>query len=198
MILPDWKIVEALKEGAISIDEFDTDLNLETEEIVRKSDMIQPSSVDMHLSDEFVEFNTDPSLSFIDPFDDSHNYGDNKIIQEDGYMLNPGQFILGKTEEKISLPNNIRATVEGRSSWGRLAVIPHTQAGYIDAGYEGNVTLEIVNLGPMTVRLSPGEKFCQFEFARLEAPALEPYNGKYQGDEGVTHSRLHQDKENKE
>lgn len=199
MILPDWKIVEELLLGNIEIDPVDIDLDAEIQntppeyrDTVESSDMIQPSSVDVHLGEEFIRFDTDPRQSHIDPFED-HDYGSEMERYPDGLLISPGEFILGKTEQRVSIPPGIRGTVEGRSSWGRLAVIPHTQAGYIDPGYEGNITLEIVNLGPMAIELTPGRRFCQLEFAQLQSEAVSPYEGKYQSDRRTQGSRLQED-----
>ena len=199
MILPDWRIVEALLEGDIEIDPIDIDLSQELSgdpesyrETIEESSMIQPSSVDVHLGDEFIRFEKDLTQDYIDPFED-HDYGEEMEQHPEGLVISPGEFILGKTAQRVSVPAGLRATVEGRSSWGRLAVIPHTQAGYVDAGYEGNITLEIVNLGAMPIKLVPGRRFCQLEFAELRGEAVCPYEGKYQSDENTQGSRLRLD-----
>lgn len=198
MILPDWKIIQEMKKGNIVIEPFDADLSQSVQKIIGvdghegESEMIQPSTVDVHLGNEFVPFKKLPNQEYIDPFDEENEYGE-EVIESDTYMLNPGEFVLGKTKERFKLPDDIRATVEGRSSWGRLAVTPHIEAGYIDPMYEGRVTLEITNMGPMPVEIRAGARFCQFEFARLESPSMHGYDGKYQGDEDISTSKLYQD-----
>lgn len=198
MILCDWHIARALIDEKIGISplmdvdpsEYNTNRTSACRMVV-DSTQIQPSSVDLRLSDEFIRFDSDFEKGYLDPDEDNSEYGE--TVHNDEYYLSPGEFILGNTVESVSIPDDMRATLQGRSSWGRLAIVPHVEAGYIDAGYHGNITLEITNLGEETVRLPAGRRFCQIEFAELSGKAYQPYDSKYQGQEDVTPSRLHED-----
>lgn len=207
MILPDWHIAMSLSMGEIVIDPIDVDpLEYESREedarqMVEDSEFIQPSSCDIELSNDFIVFDDNvkrTDLQTIDPM--KENDLGKEIIVEDTYTLDPGEFVLGNTKQTIMVPDNLRATVEGRSSWGRLAITVHVTAGYIDPGYgwessfgEGNVTLEISNLNNRPVELIPESRFCQLEFAELKEPSHKPYCGKYSGQRGVQKSRVHED-----
>jgi len=190
MILSDRAIARRLIDGDLSIEGIDTDLS--PEELVITEERIQPSSVDLRLGDSFVTFGTSPRHAVVDPAEENDFYGDGPK-QRDEYIVSPGEFVLGVTEEKISLPRDLRGKVHGRSSWGRLAVTPHIEAGYIDSNYEGRITLEIANLGPMPVKLRSGRRFCQIEFARIGGDLIQSYDGKYQGDSDVRRSQSHED-----
>jgi dCTP deaminase len=197
MTLPDWHIAQSLLSGEIGIDNTPMSLSgqpLEenARQLVEDSEFLQPSSLDVRLSDEFVVFDDDHDRGAIDPSEDLEDYG-REIVKPDGLYINPGEFMLGKTIEWFRLPDDIKAELKGRSSWGRLAIVPHIEAGYIDNGYEGNITLEITNLGRHPVKLNPGVRFCQMVFERLDAPAHQGYNGKYQGDKTAEQSRISED-----
>lgn len=204
MILPDHQIVREMVEGEISIEPCDVPLakvikddEFSPRDAVEESSQIQPSSVDLRFGNEVICFNQNHSKSHIDPFDEGEEYGERIDVEDDGeYILGSGEFILAQTKEYVEVGStvpDIRATVHGRSSWARVAVQPHLEAGYIDAGYSGNITLEVMNSGPMPIKLVPGRRFCQIEFARLESPAHIGYDGKYQGQRGAEKSRLHEE-----
>lgn len=105
------------------------------------------------------------------------------------YVLQPREFLLGSTIESVSIPKDIVARVEGRSSIGRLGVMVHVTAGYIDPGFKGNITLELFNCSNKPFQLKYGDALCQIVFEELSSPCLYEYDGKYQGDTGVVCSR---------
>lgn len=150
---------------------------------------IQPATVDMRLGDTFLEFRQDPTRSHIDPVEDTDEYVEEVQIEDGAYILNPGEFILGHTLERYTMPPDLVGIVHGRSSWARLAVVPHL-GGLIDPGYEGKITLEMANLGHMPIKLYPGMRFCQMTYHQTIGPSDNPYDGKYQGDNSVARSRL--------
>lgn len=119
---------------------------------------IQPCSIDLHLG---------PSLKTIQ----GHEYNLEKGILE----LEPGEFILGSTTEYVEIPDDLVATVDGKSSLGRLGITAHVTAGYIDAGFKGNITLEIANLSNESFYLKKGMKICQIRFTTLTTPVDKPY-----------------------
>lgn len=202
MTLPDWHIAQSLLHGEIGLQNTPMDLERRPSEenarrLVEESEFLQPSSLDVRLDDEFVVFGNDHDRGSIDPREDLSDYGE-EIVRSDGLFISPGEFMLGKTVEWVSLPDDIKAELKGRSSWGRLAIVPHIEAGYIDPGYEGNITLEITNLGKHPVYLHPGARFCQMDFQRLRAPAHQAYGegdkgGKYQGDRSAEQSKISED-----
>jgi len=191
MILSDRDIKNFFKEGKIKI------IPEPKWEI-----QLSPASVDFRLGEEFRVFNHATS-PYIDPQKEEtfHNLT-NKIKVQKGssFVLQPRQFILGVTLEEIELPDDIGARIEGRSSWGRLGIIIHSTAGYIDPGFRGRLTLEISNIGMLPVLLYPGMRLCQIAFETLSSPALIPYNKKkdvkYFGDREPQESRIHKDLHN--
>lgn len=111
------------------------------------------------------------------------------LYENKKYVLRPGEFVLGSTMEYVSIPEDIVARVEGRSSIGRLGIMVHVTAGYIDPGFKGNITLELFNCSDKDFTLNYGDALCQIVFEKLSSPCLEGYDGKYQGDTGVVCSR---------
>jgi len=166
-------------------------------------DQVQPSSVDLTLSDEFLGMTrlSNIGLSIADTLIDlndikSHfdRFPMTDYSSSEGIVLKPGDFILGSTIEHVEIPDWLVARVEGKSSLARLGLIVHTTAGYIDPGFKGKITLEIVNLGPRHIWLRPGKSICQLSFIELSSPAEFPYghenlNSKYQDQDKVTESR---------
>jgi dCTP deaminase len=150
-------------------------------------DCVEPASVDLHLSDEFLV----PDISNVRCIDlnDPLDFMKPVVVGMDGYVLHPGEFILGVTIERVSLPANIVGKIEGKSSLGRLGLMVHVTAGFIDPGFRGPVTLEMKNLLQVPIVLRPGKKICQIAFAQMESPALNPYKGRYQDSQGVVASR---------
>lgn len=161
---------------------------------------VQPASIDLRLGNDFLAFKS-PHLPFIDPRSGQgvEQYTE-RIHVPDGetFIMHPGEFALGTTLERVELPNDLVARVEGRSSLGRLAVVVHATAGFIDPGFKGHITLELSNLGRVPVALSPRMRVSQIAVYQLSSPAERPYGeargSKYQGQRGPTASRIHQDK----
>jgi len=117
-----------------------------------------------------------------------------KTIETDKYLLLPGQFVLATTMEYIALPEDLTAFVEGRSSLGRMGLFIQN-AGWVAPGFRGEITLELYNANRCAIELTAGRRVGQLVFARMDAPALKPYDGKYQGQRGATGSRVYLDGE---
>jgi dCTP deaminase len=158
-----------------------------------------PSSFDLRLGYEFGVLNT-RKLEMIDAQDMS-SYEDyiNKETHrpEEGVVIHPGEFILGGTLEKLNVPDDLVARVEGRSSYGRLGIIVHATAGFVDPGFEGDITLEIQNLGNAPVKIYPEDRICQLVFETMTSEAEESYgektDTKYMGQTGATGSKLNRE-----
>lgn len=150
---------------------------------------IQPASVDIRLGDTFavVEDSADGMITMQDEI----KY---KTIKADKYLLLPGQFVLATTMEYISLPDDLTAFVEGRSSLGRMGLFIQN-AGWVDPGFKGEITLELFNANRCAIELQAGRRVGQLVLAKMDCPANEPYNGKYQGQKGATGSRIFTDNE---
>lgn len=161
---------------------------------------VQPASIDLRLGADFLTFRS-ASVPYIDPAggEGVAAYTERRTVKEgEAFILHPGEFALGSTLEWVELPADLVARVEGRSSLGRLAVVVHATAGFIDPGFQGNVTLELSNLGRLPVALRPGMRVCQLAFYQMTSPAERPYGpargSKYQGQRGPTASRVHEDR----
>jgi dCTP deaminase len=161
---------------------------------------IQPASIDVRLADEFVIYR--PSqVSCLDPRDPQTLIAASQRIQipaGEAFVLHPGEFGLASTIEAVTIPHDLVATVDGRSSIGRLAVVIHATAGFIDPGFEGQITLELSNIGPIPVKLYPGMRVAQLVFHELKSPAEMPYGSagrgsNYQGQRGPQPSRIRLD-----
>jgi len=143
---------------------------------------LQPASIDLRLGYSFRRASSPAS-------DKAETLGDGAE-----FLLGPGEFALGSMIERVRVPHDLVARVEGRSSIGRLAIIVHATAGFIDPGFDGEITLELANLGPMRTALRPGSLICQIVFHMLSSPAERPYGpargSKYSGQTGPTPSRL--------
>lgn len=148
---------------------------------------IQPASVDIRLGNTF---------SIVEDLPDGIITMDSKIayktITADRYVLMPGQFVLATTMEYFKLPDNLTAFVEGRSSLGRMGLFIQN-AGWVDPGFEGEITLELFNANKCAIELKAGRRVGQLVFAEMDKPALHPYNGKYQGQKGATGSKVYMD-----
>ena len=178
MILSDKTIMEMLKKGTLEIAPL-------------MEEQIQPASVDVRLGNTFsiVE---DSSTGIIN-LEKEIKY---KTIETDTYVLLPGQFVLATTMEYFSLPNNLTAFVEGRSSLGRMGLFIQN-AGWVDPGFKGEITLELFKANRCAIELKAGRRVGQLVFAEMDQDALNPYCGKYQGQKGATGSRVFMDKEKK-
>lgn len=153
---------------------------------------LQPASIDLTLSNEVIRFY---NKGIIDVQEGTKNY---RMEEEDFIVIQPGEFLLGSTIENIKLPDNIVGRIEGRSSLGRLGLMVHSTAGFIDPGFEGNITLEMYNLNCSPIRLSPKMRICQIAFEILSGFAERPYGhkeltSKYQGQTKVTPSKIQRD-----
>ena len=176
MILSDQTIRRMLEEKSLVIEPLE-------------ERQIQPASVDIRLGNTFSVVE-DSSAGIID-LEREIRY---KTIETDKYLLLPGQFVLATTMEYIALPEDLTAFVEGRSSLGRMGLFIQN-AGWVDPGFYGEITLELYNANRCAIELTAGRRVGQLVFARMDAPALKPYNGKYQGQHGATGSRVYLDGE---
>ena len=159
--------------------------------------MVQPSSVDVRL-DRFFRLFDNHKYQHIDPAVDQPDL--TRLVEVDAmesFVLHPGEFVLGATYEAVTLPDDIAARLEGKSSLGRLGLLTHSTAGFIDPGFSGHVTLELSNVATLPITLWPGMKIGQLCFFRLSSPAEHPYGSdkygsRYQGQSGPTASRSFQ------
>lgn len=175
----------------------DADINglIEQEKLIiepYEQSNIEPASVDLRMGNDLKVVNSHYSPGV--PVDLSSPDGDEYIYEEvDPMVVHPGELYLATTREHIELPDNISANVLGRSSLGRLGISVHQTAGFIDPGFEGEITLEITNHGPQSVRLEPGLRICQIVFHEMSSTARNPYGhegSQYQGQRGATESGM--------
>lgn len=176
MILSDKTIIQMRKDGALYIEPI-------------SEEQIQPASVDIRLGDTFSI--VEDTAGGIITMDSEIKY---KTIKTDKYLLLPGQFVLATTMEFIRLPNDLTAFVEGRSSLGRMGLFIQN-AGWVDPGFEGEITLELFNANRCAIELQSGRRVGQLVFAKMDGNALNPYRGKYQGQRGATGSKAFMDSE---
>jgi len=159
--------------------------------------MVQPSSIDVRL-DKYFRLFDNHKYPFIDPAEDQPEL--TRLIEvERGepFILHPGEFVLGSTFEVVTLPDDLAARLEGKSSLGRLGLLTHSTAGFIDPGFSGHVTLELSNVATLPIKLWPGMKVGQLCFFGLSSPTENPYGSakhgsRYQGQRGPTASRSFQ------
>ena len=178
MILSDKTLLKMLQDKTLTIEPL-------TEE------QIQPASVDIRLGNTFSIVDDTPSG--VITLENEIKY---KTITTDTFLIMPGQFVLATTMEYIELPDNLTAFVEGRSSLGRMGLFIQN-AGWVDPGFKGEITLELYNANKCAIELKAGRRVGQLVFAGMDESALNPYNGKYQGQKGATGSRVFKDFENK-
>lgn len=176
MILSDKTIQEMLAAGSLKIDPIERG-------------QVQPASVDIRLGNTFSIVEDSPSG--IIALDSEIRY---KTITSGSYVLLPNQFVLATTMEYFVLPDDVTAFVEGRSSLGRLGLFIQN-AGWVDPGFQGEITLELYNANRCAIELKAGRRVGQLVFARMDGAALHPYRGKYQGQQGATGSRIFLDHE---
>jgi dCTP deaminase len=156
--------------------------------------LLQPSSFDVRL-DRFFRLFDNHKYAYIDPAEDQSDL--TQLVEVDpkeAFILHPGEFVLGSTYEFVTLPDNIAARLEGKSSLGRLGLLTHSTAGFVDPGFKGHVTLELANVSNLPIKLWPGMKVGQLCFFQLSSPSETPYgsekyNNRYQGQRGPTASR---------
>ncbi|MEY4990609.1 MAG: hypothetical protein RIS08_835 [Actinomycetota bacterium] len=181
MLLSDRDIRSQIEAGRIGLDP----LNME---------LIQPSSMDVRL-DRFFRLFDNHKYPFIDPReqqDDLTRFVE--VASDEPFILHPGEFVLGSTFEFVSLPDDIAARLEGKSSLGRLGLLTHSTAGFVDPGFQGHVTLELSNVATLPIKLWPGMKIGQLCFFQLSSASENPYGSakygsRYQGQRGPTASR---------
>jgi dCTP deaminase len=183
VVLSDRTIRRLLHEGRIEIDPYDEAL-------------LQPSSVDVRVDRYFRVFHN-ARYPFIDVREPQEDLTELVEADTGPFILHPGEFVLGSTLERIRLPDDLVARLEGKSSLGRLGLLIHSTAGFIDPGWDGHVTLELSNVANLPITIYPGMKIGQLSFVQLSEPAESPYGSgglgsKYQGQKGPTPSRYWQ------
>ena len=176
MVLSDKTIMRMLREGTLSVSPLE-------------EGQIQPASVDIRLGNMFSIIEDLPRGVI-----DLENEIQYRTMETDTYVLLPGQFVLATTMEYIELPDNLTAFVEGRSSLGRMGLFIQN-AGWVDPGFKGEITLELFNANRCALELRSGRRVGQLVFAQLDEAAKNPYAGKYQGQRGATGSRVYLDPE---
>ena len=189
MVLSDRTIRRLIEEGRIAIAPFDPDL-------------MQPSSVDVRVDRYFRVFRNS-RYPYIDVKVEQEELTELVEVGEEAFILHPGEFVLGSTLERVTLPDDLVARLEGKSSLGRLGLLIHSTAGFIDPGWDGHVTLELSNVANLPITIYPGMKIGQLSFVQLTEPAERPYGAagigsKYQGQRGPTPSRYWQNFEPEE
>ena len=185
MLLSDRDIRAELDSGRVGLDPLDPA-------------MVQPASVDVRL-DRFFRLFDNHRYAHIDPRQEQDEL--TRLVEVDpdeAFILHPGEFVLGSTYEHVTLPDDLAARLEGKSSLGRLGLLTHSTAGFIDPGFSGHVTLELSNVATLPITLWPGMKIGQLCFFRLSSAAQSPYGtganqNRYQGQRGPTASRAHRD-----
>jgi dCTP deaminase len=182
VLLSDRDLIDELKAGRLQLDPFEPEL-------------VQPSSIDVRLDRLFRVFNNH-LYTHIDPSVRQDDLTAPVEVDEDQpFVLHPGEFVLASTYELVTLPDDVAARLEGKSSLGRLGLLTHSTAGFIDPGFSGHVTLELSNVATLPIKLWPGMKIGQLCFFRLSSPAEQPYGtiagSRYQGQRGPTASRSH-------
>ena len=181
MLLSDRDIQAEIAAGRVQLEPFDTE-------------MVQPSSVDVRLDRYFRVFENH-RYPHIDPAQEQPEL--TRMVEPDGdepFILHPGEFALASTYEVVTLPDDVAGRLEGKSSLGRLGLLTHSTAGFIDPGFSGHVTLELSNVATLPIKLWPGMKIGQLCLIRLSSPAEHPYGSakygsRYQGQRGPTPSK---------
>ncbi len=181
MVLPDRAIRRLIESGRIGIDPYDPSL-------------MQPSSLDVRVDRLFRVFRNS-RYAFIDVRVEQEEL--TELVEPaagDAFILHPGEFVLGSTLERVRLPDDLVARLEGKSSLGRLGLLIHSTAGFIDPGFDGHVTLELSNVANLPITIYPEMKIGQISFVQLSEPAERPYgsegmDSKYQGQRGPTPSK---------
>jgi dCTP deaminase len=161
-----------------------------------QSEMVQPSSIDVRI-DRYFRLFDNHKYAVIDPAEEQPEL--TRLVEvepDEPFVLHPGEFVLASTYEVVTLPDDVAARLEGKSSLGRLGLLTHSTAGFIDPGFSGHVTLELSNVATLPIKLWPGMKIGQLCFFRLSSPAEHPYGSgsqgsRYQGQRGPTASRSH-------
>ena len=182
-MLSDRDIKDAVSRGRIGLDPY-------------VPEHVQPASVDISVANEFRVFGGH-SVPIVDPREDQASMTELVTLENDGrFVLHPNEFALGATVERIRLADDIVGRLEGKSSLGRLGLLIHSTAGFIDPGFEGHLTLELANVAKLPIAIYPGMLIGQISFVELSSPAQRPYGSagtgsKYQGQRGPTPSRFY-------
>ena len=184
MLLSDRDINAQISSGRVRLDPWDPE-------------MVQPSSIDVRL-DRYFRIFENHRYPVIDPAAEQNEL--TRMVTPNGddpFVLHPGEFVLGATYEYVTLPDDVAARLEGKSSLGRLGLLTHSTAGFIDPGFNGHITLELSNMSTLPLKLYPGMKIGQLCFFQLSSPAEQPYGSAstgshYQGQRGPTASRSYQ------
>jgi dCTP deaminase len=183
MVLSDRTIKEEIAAGRLVFDPYDESL-------------VQPSSVDVRVDRSFRVFNNTryPYIDVRKPMEELTELV--KVADEEAFVLHPGEFVLGQTLERVKLPPDLVARLEGKSSLGRLGLVIHSTAGFVDPGFEGNLTLELSNLANLPITLYHGMPIGQISFMRMDRAVENPYGAeqagsKYQGQAEPTASRYY-------
>ena len=181
MILSDRTIREEIAAGRIAIEPYD-------------DSCVQPSSIDLH-ADRYFRVFRNHSQRVIDVKDDQEELTELvEMLGDEPLILHPGEFVLGATLERVALPSDLVGRLEGKSSLGRLGLLIHSTAGFVDPGFDGHLTLELSNVANLPITVYPGMKIGQISFLRMTTPADNPYgssalSSKYQHQRGPTPSR---------
>jgi dCTP deaminase len=183
VLLSDRDLRAEIDAGRLGVDPFD-------------DKMLQPSSIDIRL-DRFFRVFMNTKYTHIDPAQQQDEL--TSLVEPEGdepFVLHPGEFVLGSTFEQVTLPDDLAGRLEGKSSLGRLGLLTHSTAGFIDPGFTGRITLELSNVANLPITLWPGMKIGQLCLFRLSSPAEHPYGSqqagsRYQGQRGPTPSRAH-------
>lgn len=183
MLLSDKDLKAEIAKGRVNLEPFDPK-------------MVQPSSIDVRL-DKFFRTFENHKYAHIDPAEDQPEL--TRLVEtpaNEPFILHPGEFVLGSTYEVVSLPDDLAGRLEGKSSLGRLGLLTHSTAGFIDPGFSGHITLELSNVANLPIKLWPGMKIGQLCIFQLSSPAEHPYGSavygsKYQGQRGPTASKAH-------
>ena len=183
MVLSDRTIRREIEDGRIAIDPFD-------------ASMVQPSSIDVRVDRRFRVFHNAryPYIDVRQPMEDLTELVE--VGPDERFILHPGEFVLGQTLEHVTLPDDLVARLEGKSSLGRLGLLIHSTAGFVDAGFSGNLTLELSNVANLPITIYHGMPIGQLSFMRMDGPVEHPYgsrdtSNKYQGQTEPTPSRFY-------
>ena len=184
MLLSDRDIRAEVDAGRVVLDPYEPE-------------MVQPSSIDVRL-DRYFRLFDNHKYPVIDPAEEQPEL--TRLVEvpaDEAFVLHPGEFVLASTYEFVTLPDDVSSRLEGKSSLGRLGLLTHSTAGFIDAGFSGHVTLELSNVATLPIKLWPGMKIGQLCFFRLSSPVEHPYGStrygsRYQGQRGPTASRSFQ------
>jgi dCTP deaminase len=197
MILPDHKIIALCQPTTlvpIDTDRYPSQMKeIDQVPMIEPFDesQVEPASYDVRLGNDFKIFQRDKTIGidFAQPADITRHV---RIEDGDYLTLHPGEFVLGVTREVVHMPNGIVSRIEGKSSVGRLGLMVHVTAGFIDPGFNGPITLEMYGVHPLALMLRPGIKIAQLSFHTMLSAAKNPYSGRYQNAKGVESSKYGQ------